>query len=161
EKLQLERLLQMGGGYVLNFSNRTFQDFVEDSVRRDIYDARYAYRSGSKANVLRGFWSEEESRTVGKLLSDLLDYAESGCGVSADNKDLLACRRTVGRLLQDCPVAEVDALSAVSDERDFEVVAKAVREAIDRNEPEAALDRLHTYIVKYVRSLCEGAGVVV
>jgi hypothetical protein len=40
EKRQLERLLQMGGGYVLNFSNRTLQEFVTDSVARHIYDAR-------------------------------------------------------------------------------------------------------------------------
>jgi hypothetical protein len=45
----------MGGRYVLDFSNRTFAEFVEDSVRRDIYVTRYKYGSGSKANRLRGF----------------------------------------------------------------------------------------------------------
>ena len=58
----------MGGGYVLDFSNRTFAEFVSDSVGRDIDDARYAYVSGSKANLLRGFWKEETNRTIGKLL---------------------------------------------------------------------------------------------
>src|SRR5688572_13693216 len=71
EKRQLERVLQMGSGYVLNFSNRTFQEFVADSVSRDIYDARYAYGGGSKANLLRGFIKEEGNRIVGKLLNDL------------------------------------------------------------------------------------------
>jgi Abortive infection C-terminus len=161
EKRQLERLLQMGGGYVLNFSNRTFQEFVADSVSRDIYDARYAHGSGSKANLLRGFWKEEGSRMVGKLLANLLDYAESECGVSCDDKDLQACRKTVARLLQETPVPELDALKALSDERDFEVVAKAVREAIEANEPEAGLDRLHTFVIKYVRGLCERAGIAI
>ena len=54
---------------------------------------------------------------------------------------------------------ELDALSAISDERDFEVVAKAVRDAIERNQPEAALDRLHTFVIKYVRSLCAARGI--
>ena len=54
---------------------------------------------------------------------------------------------------------ELDALSAISDDRDFEVVAKAVRDAIERNEPEAGLDRLHTFAMKYVRSLCAGQGI--
>lgn len=49
EKRQFERVLKMGGGHVLDFSNRTFAEFVADSVERDIYDARYAYASGSKA----------------------------------------------------------------------------------------------------------------
>ena len=159
EKRQLERALQMGDGYVLNFSNRTFQEFVADSVRRNIYDDRYMYASGSKANLLRGFWSEEGNLTVGTLLGDLLDYAESECGIAADDKDLVAARRTAARLIQDGPVSEIEALAATSDDRDFEAVAKAVREAIDKNEPEVGLDRLHTFVVKYVRSLCERAGI--
>lgn len=53
----------------------------------------------------------------------------------------------------------LDALTAISDDRDFEVVAKAVRDAIERNEPEAGLDRLHTFVIKYVRSLCAARGI--
>lgn len=159
EKRQFERLLQMGGGYVLDFSNRTFAEFVLDSVGRDIYDARYAYGSGSKANMLRGFWKEETNRTVGKLLSDLVEFSVAEGQVQADNRDLESCRRTTARLMQDSPVPELDALTALSDDRDFEVVAKAVRDAIDRNEPEAGLDRLHTFVIKYVRSLCAARGI--
>lgn len=44
----------------------------------------------------------------------------------------------VARLVQVGPVPELDALAAMTDERDFEAVAKAVREAIERNEPEPA-----------------------
>jgi hypothetical protein len=40
-------------------------------------------------------------------------------------------------------------------------VAKAVRDAIDRDELEAGLDRLHTFVIKYVRSLCEERGITV
>ena len=38
-------------------------------------------------------------------------------------------------------------------------MAKAVRDSIDRNEPEAGLDRLHTFTVKYFRVLCEKHGI--
>ena len=31
ERQQLEKLFDMGGGYVLDFSNRTFAEFVADS----------------------------------------------------------------------------------------------------------------------------------
>jgi hypothetical protein len=161
EKRQLERVLRMGSGYLLNFSDRTFQEFVADSVGRDISERRYNYASGSKANRMRGFWKEEGNRTVGKLLGDLLNYAESECGISADDKDMAAARRTVARLIHEGPVPELDALTAISDERDFEAAAKAVREAIDKNEPEAGLDRLHTFVIKYVRSLCERAAIAV
>jgi len=53
EKNKLEKLFGMGGGYVLDFSNRTFQEFVADIAGRDIFDQKYEYASGSKANRLR------------------------------------------------------------------------------------------------------------
>lgn len=46
-------------------------------------------------------------------------------------------------------------LTAIADERDFEVVAKHVREAIEKNQPEGGLDRLHTFVNKFIRMICE------
>lgn len=58
------------------------------------------------------------------------------------------------------PVADVDALVAPPDSDEaFDVVARHVREAIERNEPEAAIDRLHTYLMKYMRRLCRRRGI--
>ena len=47
EKRKLEQFLGMSSGYVLDFSNRTFAEFVRDSTGRDIYDPTYDYASGS------------------------------------------------------------------------------------------------------------------
>jgi len=74
EKLILEELLQMGDGYVLDFSDRSFREFLLTSVQADISQSKYSYRSGSKANRLRAFWNTEPDAVVGKLLNDLLDY---------------------------------------------------------------------------------------
>lgn len=153
EKRKLERLFGMSSGYVLDFSNRTFEEFVLESTGRAIYDARYDYGSGSKANRLRGFWNEESNYVVGKLLGDLIDYGEFNDLGAAES-----CRRIVERLIQASPVSELDALGPVADERDFEPLAKAVRNAIEKNELEAGLDRLHTFVIKFVRHLCERRG---
>src|ERR1700729_1688615 len=122
EKRRLENLLGMGSGYVLDFTNRTFSEFVMDSTGRDIYDVRYQYGSGSKANVLRGFWNAESNSVVSKLLSDLLDYVSEGpCN---ENRTLAvqACRKIVARIKESMPVADIDALRAADDEKDFEIV---------------------------------------
>jgi hypothetical protein len=34
-----------------------------------------------------------------------------------------------------------------------------VKETIEKNEPEAGLDRLHTFVIKYVRALCKAQGI--
>jgi hypothetical protein len=35
------------------------------------------------------------------------------------------------------------------------LLAKSIRESIEKNEPEVALDRLHTYVMKFIRKLCQ------
>ena len=64
-------------------------------------------------------------------------------------------------MMRDTPVAELDALTATAGERDLETVAQHAREAIEKNQPEGGLDRLHTFVIKYVRTLCERRGVEV
>jgi hypothetical protein len=88
----------------------------------------------------------------------LLDYAVEIGSVIKGTQWYEECRQIAERLKQSGPVAELDALAALSDERDFETVAKAVREAIEKNAPESGLDRLHTFVIKYVRTLCTQHG---
>lgn len=159
ERNQLEKLFDMGGGYVLNFSNRTLQEFIIDSVGKNIYDQRYDYGSGSKANRLRGFWDVESNRVVGRVLRDMLIYAESLESEPLNQQLVEECKRISARLLQSAPVPEIDALVPNADDRNFKTLAKSVREAIDKNEPEGGLDRLHTFVVKYVRNICDRHGI--
>jgi hypothetical protein len=49
EKEILEELFQMRGGYVLNFSDRTFGEFFQNDMALNIFDPKYNYASGSKA----------------------------------------------------------------------------------------------------------------
>ncbi len=100
EKRKIERFLGMETGYVLNFSNRSFAEFIRDSTGRDIYDSRYDYGSGSKANRMRAFWQNEDNTVVGKLIKDMLDYSED-TGAQAET-----CRQIVARLLHGCPITQ-------------------------------------------------------
>ena len=77
EKSLLENFLEMGGGYVLNFTDRTFADFFRDFAV-EIDDAPYIEgHSGSKANRMRSFWDRAPDQLVGKVLQELIEYAES------------------------------------------------------------------------------------
>ncbi len=77
EKQVLEKLFQMGGGYVLNFSDRTMGEYFHDDVGINIYNERYNYASGSKANRMRGFWQVGNDSQVGKSISKLIEYIEN------------------------------------------------------------------------------------
>jgi hypothetical protein len=157
EKRKLERLFNMSGGYVLNFSNRTFDEFVVESTGRSIYDEKYSHGSGSKANQLRGFCTEESNPVVARLLGNLLDLVESET-LSEDVALIADCRKIVARLSASNPVAEIEAIGRIADEHDLEVVARAVLDLIEKNDLVVGLDRLHTFTTGFLRSLCEKRG---
>lgn len=160
EKRKLEKLFGMSSGYVLNFTDRTFREFVFESTGKDVYAAHYKRGSGSKANCLRGFWFEESDYVVGKLVNALLDYYGAE-GWSTADQNYADCCFIAERLLQSAPVQDIQAITPNADGREFDALAKSVKEAIDKNEPENGLDRLHTFVVKYVRVLCEKRGITV
>lgn len=72
EKQILEKIFQMNGGYVLNFSDRTMGEFFRDDLGIDIYNQKYNYGSCSKANRMRGLWLKADEKTVGKSISKLI-----------------------------------------------------------------------------------------
>lgn len=73
EKRVFEDLFEMGGGYVLDFTNNTFAEFFRDTAHIDIYAQKYAFNGDSKAKRLRAFWETEPDALVGKVLSGLLE----------------------------------------------------------------------------------------
>lgn len=98
EKRQLEDLLGMGSGYVLDFKNRTFQEFFRDIAQVDIYSQRYEKNGTSKANHLRAFWEIEDDKKVGKVISGLLEIWRHQFPDKTDaNYD--SCLKIVERLL--------------------------------------------------------------
>ena len=161
EKIKLEKLFGMGTGYVLDFTDRTFEDFIFDTVRIEIYDDKYKFKSGSKANRLRALWQEESNYRVGKvtkaLLVEYITVCEKKHGeVPYEERDLYtACGEVADRLLTDSLVTEVDAFADDTGDADFNMLARQIKESIEKNEPEAALDRLHTFLTKFIRQLCE------
>jgi hypothetical protein len=159
EKRKLEQLFEMGSGYVLDFSDRTFREFVSDSTARDISSETYKYASGSKANRLRKFWASEPNLLVAKLTSDLIDYVTSGKG--ADSRFLEECRSIVRRLKKSSAVTDIDALTPNSIGVEFELLADSVKESIHQGKPEVGLDRLHTFTTKFVRTACARQGIAV
>ena len=88
----------MASGHVLNFSNRTFREFVHDSVRRDIYSGKYDYATNSKANLLRRFWDVEPNHVVGRLLSGLVEFAREESLHRGDDALIDECQRIAERL---------------------------------------------------------------
>ena len=154
EKRKLENELDMSSGYVLNFSNRTFDEFFTDYLGINIYSDKYNYGSGSKANRMRAFWDVEPNHVVAKFLQALADDWEEYAGPSYPSLGQNYFK-ILQRLKDSSSVPDIHAIQPNAEEEGFEALAKAVREAIEKDEPESGLDRLHTFLIKYFRNLCK------
>ena len=112
EKDILEAFLEMKSGYVLDFSNRTFQEFIFEHTGIDIYDFLYNYESGSKANRLRAFWDTEPNHIVAKLIDAFLRHWETQKLIqnseisNSENEILQKCNEIVERLKQETHINE-------------------------------------------------------
>lgn len=73
DKIHLEKELEMHRGYVLDFNNDTFKDFISSILHFDVY-TKY---SGSKANIMREIWKNESDLNVANLLDALCDLMKS------------------------------------------------------------------------------------
>lgn len=73
----------MQQGYVLDFTNRTFGEFMKDIVSYDVYAK---YPGLSKAKIIRAFIEDESDAYVGKLLAKLIKYMSDYGFVNNDNR---------------------------------------------------------------------------
>ena len=62
----------MGGGYVLDFTDRTFAELF-DRYEVTIDSEKYEYNGTSKAKRLRAFWEIEPDLLVGRVLSEMVE----------------------------------------------------------------------------------------
>lgn len=170
ERKSLEIALGMGGGYVAGFTNREFQDFVQEVLGVDVYDEKYSSDGQSKANRLRTLWRLEDDRMVATLLEAFHKNWEVIRPPDAPWEQPTALRTAACRLRKRDPRQFVDTLApdevgrvlarAVNGPK-FTALIQAVREAVEIGEPTNALDRLHTYLVRLFRKLCERHGIEV
>jgi hypothetical protein len=70
----LDDLLWMGGGYVLNFSDRTFAEFFREELNIDIDDPKWSVQGGSKGKRMRYFLQTAPRETVAKTLVALWEH---------------------------------------------------------------------------------------
>lgn len=135
EKLKLESFLEMGGGYVLDFSNRTLEEFILKHTGTSIYDDRYDYATGSKANRLRAFWNQESNYVVGKLTLAFLEHWRAkklieGTEINPTEQGLLdECLQIGERLVQDG--ADSEDVSEIAVDVHFAEIQRKIVEQIE------------------------------
>ena len=73
----LDEIFEMGGGYVLDFSNRTFSEFFIEELGINIDDSAFETNGTSKAKRLRCYLRQASTGSVIKVLLALWEYREA------------------------------------------------------------------------------------
>lgn len=163
ERDLLEQALNMGEGYVLDFSDGTFNDFFYETLGIDPETESRLFngRGTSKAKRLRSFIERAPASSVAKLLRELWNYRRSIVtrGRTTREQELetnffIAVGRFEG-VSQDIDTSEIETFEP--NETLDELVA-SIRRDLDAKKPHAALDRLHTYCMKRFASLVRKHG---
>lgn len=147
----LDQVLQMGSGYCLNFSDRTFAHFFAEAVNIDIDAPEYRVEGDSKGRRMRYFLRSQPDYTVARLLNALWDYrvdlvlsgyhAEDPQGVEARYSSIVQRLSLTGGMA-------TDAIDQFSPDATLEGLVAGIQRDVDAGVPEVALDRLHTYCMK-------------
>ncbi|WP_299147244.1 hypothetical protein [uncultured Tateyamaria sp.] len=101
EKRYIEKLLEMGGGYVLDYSDASYGEFFKRHGI-NIHGPKYQTYGTSKGKKMRSFWEQESDTVVGKVLSEMMDSYEADCELNGrviDRPVLKKGRGIANRLL--------------------------------------------------------------
>ena len=149
-----EKLFKMDGGYVLDFTNKTFDQFISESIKINVRDEEYIKKveeemySSSKANILRYLWNNEPENIVIMLLDDLIEY----CDIVEDidekllnkAKEIIKKHKNSTKYILDNTHTEEKIVKLIDD----------INNSIKNNKPQFTLDRLHTLMIHYLKELC-------
>lgn len=164
EKRAIIRPLENDPGYILDFSNRTFEEFFEDEFGIDIYDDLYAFNGTSKKKRLEAFLEISEAATAKTVLKRLWDYRVTlPEGYHAKTADAeIAIREKFFAALERLTGGSAKPVVTIAEVHDREPALEEVVSAMERDIRDgahnAALDRLHTYCQKKTRLLLESRG---
>jgi restriction endonuclease len=106
DMMLVDDLFDMHGGYVLNFSDRTFAIFFAEELNIDIDDPIYSRSGGSKAKRLRCFLQTVDKGTAVRALKALWEYREAARMRSKHEETLLNAHGRFLQLIQKLEGAE-------------------------------------------------------
>lgn len=162
DRIKFEELFGMVTGYVLNFTDKTFQDFFISELDINIDDNKYYFNGGSKAKRLRAFWQVENNFIVGKLNLALLDYwfelkktFEDSVFTEKEKFLYQYCIDASNKLKDNSTGNNLEGILTDSDDISFKLLYDSIKDSIKNNKPEAALDRLHLFTIKYIKKKAE------
>lgn len=158
EKQVLEKLFGMSSGFVMDFTNNSFSEFIGNAINIDIYNDPSYKSYSSKANKLRQIWKKESNDDVGILIEALLSYYENenqGYLSDSEKKEIEEMKAVASRLQGNAPRIKLPS----KQEDTLQTLLEDINNSLSRNKPDLVLARLHAFSTKLLRRICVDNGI--
>ena len=163
QRVTFDQIFHSGGGYVLDFFDRTMAEWFEETLDISIFQKRFQANGDSKGNTLRGFVEVAEPRLVARTLRELWSYRCSlDDYIEDDFAEELRLKTWLDQFSDELERASAlnldDAFRDFSRDTTLPKLRTAIAGDLISEKPDIALDRLHTYCVKRFRALLAERG---
>lgn len=160
----VDQALGMTGGYVLDFSDRTFNDFVRRKFGIDATAPLYIEDGTSKAKRFRALLRSVVPGAQAEILKAFWAYRQKECPHHPSDLEPrveTAFLEMISRLEGTTSKIDLGVIEKFTDDPTLSELVDAIEREIQANAPHAALDRLHTYTMKKFADLLAADGIEV
>lgn len=156
-----------GFGYVLDFSDRTFDEYFQDEFGVEIYSEQFSTcGTTSKRNRMLSYLQQADNSSALRVLRSLWDLRE---GLLSEHEGLLrledavkdgeSFRKVIERLQGEPDSVSTDGIRTFAPDRTLEELVADIERSLAANKPEVAIDHLHTYCMKRFSHLLRVRGI--
>lgn len=139
-------------GYVWDFTNATFKDFVDSYTGKNIDEDKYKDDSGSsKMKRLKKFLAIEDDASVCLLIEGIKDYGLKRKLLYKSNG--IELDKYIKKLKSFEKIIEINR-DIFKSTKKVEILIKDINENISKKNFELAIDRLHTFFKGFIEILC-------
>ena len=144
----IRKKTKKGPGYVWDFNDLTFREFVNGATGCNIDDKKYKTNGTSKEKRLREFLTIEENSKVKLLLEELLDYGTR-------RKFLLSTHiKNMKKIINDLKKYEKNIEineNTIKNKNEERILLKEIKDKISTGQYEFAIDRLQKRNIGHVK----------
>lgn len=147
----VDQALGMTQRYVLDFTDKTFNDFIRARFGIDATAPTYLVDGTSKAKRLRALLRSMVPGAQAEILRAFWNHRQqtpSNFPVNLEPQVQEAFLAMISKLEGASQEIDLEIVEKFSDDRTLDELVEAIRRDINANKPHAALDRLHTYAMK-------------
>lgn len=144
-------------GYVWDFTDATFKDFVNSYTGLDIDDDKYSLEDGrSKMKRLKKFLEIEDDSSVILLLNGIKEYGKKRRLLCKTNIDEIESYiKKLKKLKKSITIDK----SIFDNSKRVDLLLLDINEKISKGQYELAIDRLHTLFKEYIEKICINVGI--